>query len=141
MKVGGEKLDRCWIPASTEDPCLNFVPQFLDNALPRTASFSAPSRPRGAIRFRISAPWPKGPLLLASVGSLTYALLAAHPDTFRASIIHSPCTTGASPSGCHSRQTAPHRVHQGAQHMPQMAQLVDFMRFQVYGAAPAAVRA
>ena len=30
---------------------------------------------------------------------------------------------------------------QGAQHMPQMAQLVDFMRFQVYGAAPAAVRA
>ena len=25
--------------------------------------------------------------------------------------------------------------------MPQMAQLVDFMRFQVYGAAPAAVGA
>ena len=29
----------------------------------------------------------------------------------------------------------------GAKHMLQMAQLVDFMRFQVYGAAPAAVRA
>ena len=39
------------------------------------------------------------------------------------------------------RARQPHRVHQGAQHMPQMAQLVDFMRFQVYGAAPAAVRA
>ena len=39
------------------------------------------------------------------------------------------------------RARQPHRVHQGAQHMPQTAQLVDFMRFQVYGAAPAAVRA
>ena len=29
------------------------------------------------------------------------------------------------------RARQPHRVHQGAQHMPQMAQLVDFMRFQV----------
>ena len=39
------------------------------------------------------------------------------------------------------RARQPHRVHQGAQHMPQMAQLVEIMRFQVYGAAPAAVRA
>ena len=47
------------------------------------------------------------------------------------------------PSRTTSRQSAAHthRVHQGAQRMPQMAQLVDFMRFQVYGADPAAVRA
>ena len=31
--------------------------------------------------------------------------------------------------------------HQGGQHMPQMAQLVAFMRSQVCGAAPAAARA
>ena len=43
--------------------------------------------------------------------------------------------------GLRIRARQPHRVHQGAQHMPQMAQLVNFMRFQVYGAAPAAVRA
>ena len=35
----------------------------------------------------------------------------------------------------------PFRAPQEARHMPQMAQLADFMRFQAYGAAPAAVRA
>ena len=30
---------------------------------------------------------------------------------------------------------------QAARHMPQMAQLADFMRFQAYGAAPVAARA
>ena len=39
------------------------------------------------------------------------------------------------------RQAAVQTAPQEAQHMPQMAQLADFMRFQAYGAAPAAVRA
>jgi len=39
------------------------------------------------------------------------------------------------------RARQPFRAPQEARHMPQMAQLADFMRFQAYGAAPAAVRA
>ena len=39
------------------------------------------------------------------------------------------------------RARQPFRAPQEARHMPQMAQLADFMRFQAYGAAPAAVGA
>ena len=39
------------------------------------------------------------------------------------------------------RARQPLGAHQDARHMPQMAQLADFMHFQAYGAAPVAVHA
>ena len=39
------------------------------------------------------------------------------------------------------RARQPLGAAQEARHMPQMAQLADFMRFQAYGAAPVAARA
>ena len=39
------------------------------------------------------------------------------------------------------RARQPLQAPQEARHMPQMAQLADFMRFQAYGAAPVAARA
>ena len=39
------------------------------------------------------------------------------------------------------RARQPLGAPQEARHMPQMAQLADFMRFQAYGAAPVAARA
>ena len=39
------------------------------------------------------------------------------------------------------RARQPPQAPQEGRHMPQMAQLADFMRFQAYGAAPVAARA
>ena len=38
---------------------------------------------------------------------------------------------------CVTRRRPPQRAQQGVQHLPHMAQLADFMRYQVHAAIPA----